>query len=1504
MFKKIIKILAYIFGLGILLTIILIGITQSKFFKDKMRVFIASNAANNINGTLFLGTIKGNFITGFSIDSVAIVKDGETFLTTGQISLHHDPFTILNKTLTLRNLTIYHPSVQILKSNDGIWNIAKIFQSTDTTVSGKFNWTIKIQEIKIIGGSFTLFDSTKEKLKVKRDTVSKYLDYSHLEVKNINAKFSGVIEDKNYKLSIRDFTAKIPETYFEVKQITGDIKINEKYGEIKNLVLVTSKTRLKIDASMKELNIFDRFSLSDLEHIPVELKVLASNIDLNEFKTFLSPVYFLNGSVYTELEADGKFGDLSVKRLNLSTLNTSLSITGNILNLHQPQELFLNVILENGKIIPSDIDSLLPFFHIPKFNNIKKGFLNASYIGKPLDFQTNINLTTDAGAIEANIKMNLHDSLIVYKGSCKTQRLDISKLTGKEIYSSSINSNIEIEGKGVHLKDLIASLKVEIDSSQFVNFHFGKSSIVVNSEKQQLQTVAILQANEMKTYFNAHLDIRDNNLPKYRMEANLMSLDISKIFSNIKFKSDLSIQARITGEGKDINSADSEMHFSMSPSTLGKHKFDKEDIYLSLSQNDSTSKSVMLKSSFADVQLNGCFKLEEIPITFSEMVKSFTEALKIRIGETTERSFLQKDLHDELTHLQFNPFDFRYDIKLKDISAISNITGSVPYNFKGNLMGRVHGNAETVSLEGIIDVEDYFSGHLGSGILLSGANIQYRIDNVKYVDFFEKLSYNVHATIEQIILNNTRISKVDLKAIYHDLKGNLYATASVNENKIQLGTDIKITGNNFIIDVSDLSCSFDPNYVFQITKNSRIIIDTTGISMSEFSFGRGGLEEFLFSGKYFRSGILDINGKVVNYDLDYLKYFFKNLQLFEQNNRLLGKLNSEIVLTGDITNPFITLKLIATDMSFRNTRFGDISANLDYANKSVKVDVMMINKQAELIKPDFIIRGTLPIDLAFSDVENRFPDQEVNMRFFSEGFQVSLFDPLIPVTDDLDGILVCDITIEGTPAKPAIFGSIELKDTRFLLNTNNIYYTLSGKLNPEKDKFLLVDVEVRNDKKDYNNGKINLDGFFVLKDFKFDSFNLNAFGQLLLLKEASRKKISSIYGNLVAQIGSDGLHFAGTLKKSHINGTVYVKEANLTFPPSKGGYYTGSEDVIKYIFINDAPQVKDTINLKHAFLNQQNRIEADTSSELSPSGSKFLAGLSYDIVIVSQGTSTIRMVFNPTTNEELYAELDGKLNLHRENGRAQIIGEISISERSYYNFFKRFDAAGKLKFLGEPENPELDIKASYTGFRIPPATDTDTVSSEQKVVINLNITGNRIEPKLIMGVTIDDKDYPEVITGGDLQSDAISFLFTNKFRDDLSAREKSDIVSNIGSTAGKSILAGATSTMLSGILTDFLRQEFGFVRSAEITYYGGNIQESADLRLSGQMFNAYWRFGGRIFNDINNANVSFILNFGDVFDASKLRNLFLELERKTDNEERSLDKKLTNSARIYYKWSF
>ena len=156
-------------------------------------------------------------------------------------------------------------------------------------------------------------------------------------------------------------------------------------------------------------------------------------------------------------------------------------------------------------------------------------------------------------------------------------------------------------------------------------------------------------------------------------------------------------------------------------------------------------------------------------------------------------------------------------------------------------------------------------------------------------------------------------------------------------------------------------------------------------------------------------------------------------------------------------------------------------------------------------------------------------------------------------------------------------------------------------------------------------------------------------------------------------------------------------------------------------------------------------------------------------------------------------------------------------------------------------------------------------------------------------------DWSTQAKGGDVQSDAISFILTGKFKDELTSTDRRNLTSNVGSTASSSF----TSNLLSGILTNFLQSELPFlrIRDASITYHGG----TPDVRISGDILRGYVQFGGKIFNNIANANVSYQVNLGEILKNNSIHNLFLEIQHR--DSDLTEDRK-TDEARIYYRFSF
>jgi len=367
-----------------------------------------------------------------------------------------------------------------------------------------------------------------------------------------------------------------------------------------------------------------------------------------------------------------------------------------------------------------------------------------------------------------------------------------------------------------------------------------------------------------------------------------------------------------------------------------------------------------------------------------------------------------------------------------------------------------------------------------------------------------------------------------------------------------------------------------------------------------------------------------------------------------------------------------------------------------------------------------------------------------------------------------------------------------------------------------------------------------------------------------------------------------------------------IQNSSLIFPPTDQVTEEKSYFSVPIVVFDDTSQFteKRSVSAAEKYFGSEHLLGQGYRAAEELRGSKsFLDGMRYDLDIEASGSNTdIRMIFNPLLNEELVATIDGRFSI-TEDGR-RWLGDLTVS-RAYYNFYRRFEADGSIRFTGDFMNPVLDISATYRGSR----TVQDTISGykNESILVTVKITGPRREPKLAMSMTIDDADYSSYLglKSNDVQSDAIGFIIYGTFP--LSTAQKGEVSSEMDKTLRRSLLTGASS-LLTGTLSEFLRAQTGFINSVELNFNAATgVSESADIRLSGSAWSGYWRYGGQILEKpLENANFSLLYSFGSIFDAPSLRNLMMELESKMERGAfgSATDLRRTNSARVFYKFSF
>jgi translocation and assembly module TamB len=148
-----------------LVTIVTVAIvTRTHYGQEELRRAIEGQLASAIKGKVYLGPVRGGFLTGIQIDSFAIrdADNDSLFLSTGQITASYDPRDLIDKRLLLRNVVVEHPVMYIRQHASGRWNFKEIFRAYDKkpnlpkTPGRNFGDYFVIDSARVHDGTFVL----------------------------------------------------------------------------------------------------------------------------------------------------------------------------------------------------------------------------------------------------------------------------------------------------------------------------------------------------------------------------------------------------------------------------------------------------------------------------------------------------------------------------------------------------------------------------------------------------------------------------------------------------------------------------------------------------------------------------------------------------------------------------------------------------------------------------------------------------------------------------------------------------------------------------------------------------------------------------------------------------------------------------------------------------------------------------------------------------------------------------------------------------------------------------------------------------------------------------------------------------------------------------------------------------------------------------------------------------------------------------------------------------
>lgn len=1498
-----------------------LGFTQTKVFRAYVRTMVLDAVTNDLHGELTLGPIEGNLFTGFRVDDVVLRKDGEPVLTVQSIHARYDPFGLMTKRIAVSNLTLTKPFISLTRSTSGTWTISRLLATSpeDTVPS---SWAINLKSVSIVDGAVRIVDSLAlaRRLKDSALTLSPgRFDYSNLQIDSLNLEAGLTVQLRDLGLAVRSLSCSVPAHGFRLKEFAAEAALTPARASIRNVHIVTGKSDVGLDISMDGIDVTTIEALEQLRQMPVSVRLKIDNLDFAELAQFIGkPVRFLERSIAGELVAEGRFGILNVQKLALRTAASSIQISGMLTNLHHPSDLELDLESLKNKVDPDDVRGLMPSIGIPDLSRLGVIGYDLQFKGKPMAFAVKLASMSKIGGLNADATLDVRDGKFVYDGTIRTQKLDLAPATGDSALSSSLTMTIAVKGQSAKLAEMTSLARVEIDSSSFYRLPVGRSVIVVDVADMTIRPRLSVRIGASRIEIGGAFQLEPRDLVRYDISGRVSSLNLAELTRLKRYASDLSFDIQASGQLRTFNELTGTIGLNLSRSRIDTVQFAGGPATIRFNTLDTSPQTVEVKSDILDLTAQGRVTPASL---FSSIVRGASltgEAFRYRISQLDSVRGSSPGQHAPGNVRAFPPPEggsasYTLNLNIKDCYPVGILLGrSVEGQI--SLNGGVQDELAGVRMSGsVVTPEIRYADGTVSFAVWDGT-VAYSLSGLSSEQLIQSMKLDVGVTAKRFDIESLETSNLSVDGTMTGDSASISATAVLDSLvTLQLKGTGSLTPRFFTFRLHQLKADFN-SQVFQSDQPVQLVVGRDGLQIADLLLHRD-TEELLVRGIIDPTGESDIFADVRSLKIANLPRVLRRTTPVESLPAMGGLLNLTGTFRGSFEQPQFSVNLNATAVRYEDEDLGRVALQSSYADRVLNIFAQLQGQRDNtLSNPELLINGTVPYNLTLRGIDERALEGEMNLDVRANNLRLEILDPFVPELSNLRGMLNSNMKLRGTVQSPLYEGSLALQNAQFMFEPLGIQYVVDGKLVPKGQHIALDNMTIKNIPADRGDGRISLSGSFSLEGLRIKDFDLVANGQLLVMKETGRRLTQGLYGDLFAGTDQAGIQWRGSPARSFATGSLFIKSANLTLPPTSEAEDAPSSR-IEVRVIDDrnekdrpvvtAPPAAAAPKTSAAGTRRTKAAAEQTSATIQQSKS-FLDNIAYNLLVESQGVTQLRFVFNEFTNEQLLAELRGRTAFARDGDQVRLTGELQLGSRSYYNYFKKLDATGKLRFTGNPLNPELDVVASYEGVH---RSARDTVSTSfassqsglgmsQKVVVRVYITGTREQPNVKMGLERYDQAGNVIREErGDVEGDAMAFLVTGTFRDELTQQDRLAL-------AGTSVLGGMASSILSGPLTDLLRKEFGIVRSVDVLYYGGSFQESADVRLTGELGDAVFRLGGRVLSDINNTNVSIQLPMSALVGSESWRNLVLQAERTVQGVETIDQRRESKGVRLLYRIIF
>ncbi len=130
-------------------------LTQTAWFRERLRRLAVRQADAALEGRLEVGSVEGNLLNGVTLRDVAVVQGDTTVVRVDRIQLEYALTDVLSAGRTVSQLTIERPVIDVVETPEG-WNVARLLKPRPPADPNAPRATFTLPNIRVLDATVTV----------------------------------------------------------------------------------------------------------------------------------------------------------------------------------------------------------------------------------------------------------------------------------------------------------------------------------------------------------------------------------------------------------------------------------------------------------------------------------------------------------------------------------------------------------------------------------------------------------------------------------------------------------------------------------------------------------------------------------------------------------------------------------------------------------------------------------------------------------------------------------------------------------------------------------------------------------------------------------------------------------------------------------------------------------------------------------------------------------------------------------------------------------------------------------------------------------------------------------------------------------------------------------------------------------------------------------------------------------------------------------------------------